>query len=45
MTFGFALRRLALIGPGKAPAEVTFTRGLNVIAGDNLADAAQKGVA
>lgn len=33
MKFGFALRRLALIGPGKAPAEVTFTRGLNVIAG------------
>ncbi|MEZ4468046.1 MAG: AAA family ATPase [bacterium] len=33
MRFGFALRRLALIGPGKATAEVTFTRGLNVIAG------------
>lgn len=33
MKFGFALRRLALTGPGKAPAEVTFTRGLNVIAG------------
>lgn len=33
MKFGFALRRLALIGPGKVPAEVTFTRGLNVIAG------------
>lgn len=33
MKFGFALRRLALIGPGKTPAEVTFTRGLNVIAG------------
>jgi hypothetical protein len=33
MKFGFALRRLALIGPGSAPAEVTFTRGLNVIAG------------
>jgi hypothetical protein len=33
MKFGFALRRLALIGPGKEPAEVTFTRGLNVIAG------------
>ena len=33
MKFGFALRRLALIGPGKAPAEVTFARGLNVIAG------------
>lgn len=33
MKFGFALRRLALVGPGKAPAEVTFTRGLNVIAG------------
>lgn len=33
MKFGFVLRRLALIGPGKAPAEVTFTRGLNVIAG------------
>lgn len=33
MKFGFALRRLSLIGPGKAPAEVTFERGLNVIAG------------
>jgi len=33
MKFGFALRRLALIGAGKVPAEVTFTRGLNVIAG------------
>jgi len=33
MKFGFALRRLALSGPGKEPAEVTFTRGLNVIAG------------
>ena len=33
MKFGFALRRLALIGPGKVPAEVTFARGLNVIAG------------
>ncbi|MBN8455303.1 AAA family ATPase [Accumulibacter sp.] len=33
MKFGFVLRRLALIGPGKEPAEVTFTRGLNVIAG------------
>lgn len=33
MKFGFALRRLALIGPGKAVAEVTFTRGLNIIAG------------
>ncbi len=33
MKFGFALRRLALIGAGKQPAEVTFTRGLNVIAG------------
>lgn len=33
MKFGFALRRLALIGLEKAPAEVTFTRGLNVIAG------------
>jgi uncharacterized coiled-coil DUF342 family protein len=31
--FGFALRRLALIGLEKAPAEVAFTRGLNVIAG------------
>jgi hypothetical protein len=31
--FGFALRRLALTGPGKEPAEVTFRRGLNVIAG------------
>jgi hypothetical protein len=33
MKFGFALRRLALTGPGREPAEVTFTRGLNVIAG------------
>lgn len=33
MKFGFALRRIALIGIEKAPAEVTFTRGLNVIAG------------
>lgn len=33
MRFGFALRRLALTGPGKEPAEVAFTRGLNVIAG------------
>jgi len=31
--FGFALRRLALTGSGKEPAEVKFTRGLNVIAG------------
>ena len=33
MNFGFAIRRLALLGVGKAPAEVTFTRGLNVVAG------------
>lgn len=33
MKFGFAIRRLALVGPGKAPAEVAFTRGLNVVAG------------
>ncbi|MBZ4329739.1 MULTISPECIES: AAA family ATPase [Myxococcaceae] len=33
MKFGFALRRLSLTGPGKLPAEVVFTRGLNVIAG------------
>lgn len=33
MKFGFAIRRLALVGPGKAPAVVTFTRGLNVVAG------------
>jgi hypothetical protein len=33
MKFGFALRRLALVGLGKASAEVKFTRGLNVIAG------------
>ena len=33
MKFGFAFRRLALIGPGKVPAEVTFMRGLNVIGG------------
>jgi hypothetical protein len=31
--FGFVFRRLALTGPGKEPAEVTLTRGLNVIAG------------
>jgi hypothetical protein len=33
MKFGFVLRRLALTGPGKEPAEVTFASGLNVIAG------------
>ncbi|UOO90248.1 AAA family ATPase [Vitreoscilla massiliensis] len=33
MKFGFTLRRLSLIGQGKVPAEVTFERGLNVIAG------------
>jgi len=33
MNFGFAIRQLALVGMGKAPAEITFTRGLNVIAG------------
>lgn len=33
MRFGFLLRRLALSGPGKSDAEVTFTRGLNIIAG------------
>lgn len=33
MKFGFILRRLALTGPGRPPAEVSFTRGLNVIAG------------
>ena len=33
MKFGFAFRRLALIGPGKVPAEVTVMRGLNVIGG------------
>jgi hypothetical protein len=33
MKFGFALRRLALVGHGKTAAEVTFARGLNVIAG------------
>jgi hypothetical protein len=33
VNFGFALRRLALTGPGKEPAQVTFRRGLNVIAG------------
>jgi len=31
--FGFALRRLSLVGPDNPPAEVVFTRGLNVIAG------------
>lgn len=33
MKFGFVLRRLVLTGPGKALAQITFTRGLNVIAG------------
>lgn len=33
MKFGFALRSLALVGPGRASAEVTLARGLNVIAG------------
>jgi len=33
MKYGFAIRRLSLIGLGKASAEVTFARGLNVIAG------------
>lgn len=33
MKFGFALRRLTMIGPGKEPAEILFKRGLNVIAG------------
>ena len=33
MKFGFAFRRLALTGSAKATAEVTFRRGLNVIAG------------
>jgi len=33
MRFGFAIRRLALTGQGKSAAEVTFTRGVNVIAG------------
>lgn len=33
MKFGFIFRRLLLIGPEKTPAEVTFARGLNVIAG------------
>lgn len=33
MNFGFALRRLAITGPGKEPAQITFMRGLNVIAG------------
>lgn len=33
MKFGFALRRLALIGPRLPLAELSFTRGLNVIAG------------
>ena len=33
MKYGFVLRGIALTGPGKATAEVTFTRGLNVIAG------------
>jgi hypothetical protein len=31
--YGFALRRLALTGPGLPAAELTFTRGLNVITG------------
>lgn len=33
MKFGFSLRRLSIIGMDKESAEVTFTRGLNVIAG------------
>jgi hypothetical protein len=33
MKYGFVLRGIALTGQGKATAEVTFTRGLNVIAG------------
>lgn len=33
MKFGFVLRRLVLTGPGKGLAQITFTRGLNVIAG------------
>lgn len=33
MKYGFALRRLAVTGPGLPVAELTFTRGLNVIAG------------
>jgi hypothetical protein len=33
MNFGFALKRLALTGAGKEVAEVTFKRGLNIIAG------------
>lgn len=33
MKFGFILRGIALSGPGQTTAEVTFTRGLNVIAG------------
>lgn len=33
MKFGFIIRRLALVGSGKASAEIIFERGLNVIAG------------
>jgi hypothetical protein len=33
MKFGFAIRRLELVGLGKVPAEITFSRGLNIIAG------------
>lgn len=33
MKYGFILRGIALTGPGKATAEITFTRGLNIIAG------------
>lgn len=33
MRYGFVLRHLVLTGPGKEPAEVALTRGLNVIAG------------
>lgn len=33
MKFGFVIRRLALTGLAKEPALVTFTHGLNVIAG------------
>lgn len=33
MKFGFALKRITLTGPGLDAAEITFARGLNVIAG------------
>lgn len=33
MKFGFAIRKLTLVGPGLENAELCFTRGLNVVTG------------